>query len=143
MNLHEPEVPTSELDEFGRHMSANRPVASERTLERAFTRAQGARRDNATGLMWRSSRPRTPTKAIAAIAATLAAAGGVTAIGVGAATAAPPPASLNCPTGAVTTYTNVLGITVCAAVLNTHGFCPASFPIKIQIPGLAAVCIKL
>lgn len=93
--------------------------------------------------MWRTSRPRTPRKAIAAIAATLVTAGGVTAIGVGAASAGPGgPASLNCPTGTVATVINLGGIKVCAAALNVQGTCPASFPIKIQIPGLVAVCVK-
>ena len=67
-----------ELDELGKRMSDERPVASNHTLDRVMTRAQGARRTRKS-FMWRSSAPRTPRKTIAFAITALLATGGVAA----------------------------------------------------------------
>lgn len=65
-----------ELDELGKRISKERPVASNFALDRVMTRAQGARSARRSSLLWRSSAPRAPKKSIAVgIAALLAMAG--------------------------------------------------------------------
>lgn len=68
-----------ELDELGKRMRTDRPVASDRALDRVMTRAQGARRTRKTSLLWRSSAPRTPRKTIALVCAALVTTGGMAA----------------------------------------------------------------
>ena len=72
---HSDDLP-SELDELGRRISDERPVASGRTLDNVMTRAQGAR-TRRSSLLWRSSAPRTPRKTIAIVVAALFATGGM------------------------------------------------------------------
>ncbi len=73
--FHSDDLPP-ELDELGMRMSTERPVASDRVLQSAMTRAQGAPRTK-TSLLWRSSAPRTPRKTIALLVAAIAATGGM------------------------------------------------------------------
>lgn len=68
-----------ELDELGKRMSDERPVASDRTLDRVMTRAQAARPARKSGLLWRSSAPRTPRKTLALVCAALLTTGGMAA----------------------------------------------------------------
>ena len=66
-----------ELDELGKRMSEERPVASDRALNSVMTRAQGARRTRKSSLLWRSSAPRTPRKTITMFFVALLATGGM------------------------------------------------------------------
>ena len=53
-----------DLEEVGKRMSRERPVASDRALRNVMTRAQSAGRTRKFSLLWRSSAPRAPRKAI-------------------------------------------------------------------------------
>ena len=68
-------------------MSTESPVASDRTLDRAMTRAQGARRTRKSSLLWRSSAPRAGRKSIAALVTGVLAMAGMTGVAVVGATA--------------------------------------------------------
>ncbi|MGI8728867.1 MAG: hypothetical protein ACR2LK_02550 [Solirubrobacteraceae bacterium] len=106
-----------ELDELGKRISKERPVASNFALDRVMTRAQGARSARRSSLLWRSSAPRAPKKSIAVgIAALLAMAGMAGAAGaltlipinVGSLVTSDPDASLaqytECPTAPLTVF---------------------------------------
>lgn len=69
-----------DLDELGKRLSAERPVASNDALDRVMTRAQRAR-STRSGLFWRTTSARMP-KMTAALAATgVLAVGGLASIG--------------------------------------------------------------
>lgn len=93
--LHSDNLPP-ELDELGKRMSTERPVASDRTLDRVMTRAQGARPARKSSLMWRSTAPRVRGKVLALGAGAILAAAGTVGMTTGAAMAQ---YELGCPAG--------------------------------------------
>lgn len=76
-----------ELDELGLRMSTERPVASDRVLDRAMTRASAANAPRKSSLLWRSTAPRARKKSLALGAAGILAMGGMAGLTMGGATA--------------------------------------------------------
>jgi len=69
-----------ELNELGKRVRNERPVPSDRTLDRVMTRAQGARRSPKPSLLWSRTAPQAPKRFLAFCAAAVMATGGMTAV---------------------------------------------------------------
>lgn len=156
MDQHHSDNLPPELDELGQRMSTESPVASDRTLDRAMTRAQGARRTRKSSLLWRSSAPRAGRKGIAVAVAGVLAMAGMTGVAVMGATAQSgvdvtiqldsTPSATNCPDGVVQAVVTIGGLVdACVVVLpydpNSNATCPpGSIQLDVDLDALTQTC---
>ncbi|HEV2776918.1 MAG TPA: hypothetical protein VGV90_15095 [Solirubrobacteraceae bacterium] len=142
-----------ELDELGKRMSMESPVASDRALDRVMTRAQGARRTRKSSLLWRSSAPRAGRKSIAVAVAGVLAMAGLTGMTVMSATANHEPGHIDSPVdeadcpGGVIQAEVILGelVQACVVVLpfdpDSNATCPpGAVQIDVDLDALTQTC---
>jgi hypothetical protein len=137
-----------ELDELGKRMSMESPVASDRTLDRVMTRAEGARRPRKSSFLWRSSAPRAGRRGLAVAVAGVMAMAGMTGVAVMGATAQidSTPSELSCPSGVVQ-LVPIVGdlVQACVSVLpfaeGADAVCPpGAIQIDVDLGSLTQTC---